>query len=144
MGDQHGYFRRLWSWDLSEEQLNSMEAIARQNSKHILRLLLAHGSDPQARDNSGTTVLGRASAVENFAEVIRFLVEAGCRVNHNILNWTRIKNPDCVSFIQRELVNPKSLLRQARLQEWKLTKVSGYTSKITKFWTPTYLHRNNQ
>jgi len=119
VGDPHGYFRRLWSWDLSAEQMLSMESIARQNSKEIIRLLITHGSDIQSKDNTGCNVLYRASTVENFKDTIEFLVAIGCRVTHNILNWTRVKNPECVKVIEEELVSPKSLLRQARLVIWR-------------------------
>jgi len=124
VGDQHGYFRRLWSWDLSEEQLNSMEGIARENSRDILRMLITHGCDIQAKDNSGANVLCRASAVENFESVLKFLVEVGCRPTHNALNWTRVKNPGCVGLIESELRTPKSLLRQSRLKVWTCLRSS--------------------
>eukprot|EP00088_Acartia_fossae_P038744 TRINITY_DN4020_c0_g1_i1.p1 TRINITY_DN4020_c0_g1~~TRINITY_DN4020_c0_g1_i1.p1 ORF type:complete len:521 (+),score=80.70 TRINITY_DN4020_c0_g1_i1:29-1564(+) len=130
VGDPHGYFRRLWSWDLSEEQLQCMERIARDNARDILQLLVTHGSNVNAKDNTGATVLFRASTVENFSDCIEFLVEAGCRVTHNILNWTRVKNPDCVTLIQSELCTPKSLVRQARSAIWNSLRQAN---KITSF-----------
>merc|ERR1712004_555915 len=33
VGDQHGHFRRLWSWDLSPDQLTHMEELARAELK---------------------------------------------------------------------------------------------------------------
>jgi hypothetical protein len=131
VGDQHGYFRRLWSWDLSEEQLNSMERLARENSKDILRTLIIHGSDLNARDNTGATVLYRASTVENFQDVIRFLVEVGCRITQNNLSWIKIKNPDLTEFVESELQNPKSLVRLSRLVTWKCLRSSGSEKKFT-------------
>jgi len=119
VGDQHGYFRRLWSWDLSQEQLRSMERIARDNARQILQLLITHGCDFSVKDNSGATVLYRASTVESFEPVIKFLIDVGCRLTYNILNWTRVKNPACVEYIESELSTPKSLLRQCRLCIWK-------------------------
>jgi len=144
VGDPHGYFRRLWSWDLSAEQMLSMESIARQNSKEIIRLLITHGSDLQSKDNTGCNVLYRASTVENFKETIEFLVEIGCRVTHNILNWTRVKNPECVKMIEEELVSPKSLLRQARLVIWrsinhKLSNINQINNKNNECILPNVL-----
>jgi len=144
VGDPHGYFRRLWSWDLSAEQMLSMETIARQNSKEIIRLLITHGSDIQSKDNTGCNVLYRASTVDNFKETIDFLVAIGCRVTHNILNWTRVKNPECVEVIEEELVNPKSLLRQARLVIWrsinhKLSNINEINNKNNDCILPNVL-----
>ena len=45
VGDQHGYFRRLWSWDLSQQQLDQMENLARENALQILKTLIRHGAD---------------------------------------------------------------------------------------------------
>ena len=76
----------------------------------------------------------RACTVENFGETIQFLVEVGCRVTHNILNWIRVKNPDCVERIETELCTPKTLARQARLAVWSCLRRAN---KIRNFATIT-------
>lgn len=124
------YFRRLWSWDLSAEQLNSMERIARENSQDILRILIINGSDLNAKDNTGATVLYRASTVENFQDVIKFLLEVGCRVTQNNLSWIRVKNPDLTELVESELQNPRSLMRQSRLALWKCLRNSSSKQKF--------------
>ena len=90
VGDRHGYFRRLWSWDLSQHQLDTMETLARDNSLDILRLLVRHGADLGERDNTGASILTRAASVDNFSDMIQFLVSAGCRVTENVINWIKV------------------------------------------------------
>ena len=70
VGDQHGYFRRLWSWDLSQAQLDLMETLARDNALQILRLLIRHGADVYERDNTGASILTRAASVDNFSQAV--------------------------------------------------------------------------
>lgn len=125
VGDQHGYFRRLWSWDLSQQQLLNMESLARENAMDIIQLLISHGSDIDARDRTGATALYRASTVENFEEVIKFLVDCGIRVTQNILNWARVKNPGSLELLEFERNNPRSL---ARLSRTALRKSLGSSS----------------
>eukprot|EP00092_Neocalanus_flemingeri_P029643 GFUD01032189.1.p1 GENE.GFUD01032189.1~~GFUD01032189.1.p1 ORF type:complete len:414 (+),score=144.83 GFUD01032189.1:73-1314(+) len=122
VGDQHGYFRRLWSWDLSQQQLDDMETLARNSALPILRLLIREGVDLYERDKTGASILTRAASVDNFAEVIEFLVEAGCRVTENVLNWTRVRNPGVVDKVERGLRVPGSLRRQSRTKIWKLLR----------------------
>ena len=38
VGDQHGYFRRLLSWDFSQHQLDALECLARDSALPILRI----------------------------------------------------------------------------------------------------------
>ena len=71
--------RRLWSWDLSQQQLDEMEQLARDNALDILKMLIGHGSNIFERDNTGASILTRAASVDNFSHVIKFLVSAGCR-----------------------------------------------------------------
>jgi len=101
VGDKHGYFRRLWSWDLSQDQLDQMEALARDNALAILRVLAGSGANMFERDNTGASILTRAASVDNFVEVIKFLVSAGCKVTENVLNWIRVRNPDCCDLAER-------------------------------------------
>ena len=63
-GDQHGHFRRLWSWDLSQAQLDGMEASARAGALPSLQLLARHGADLFARDKTGASLLTRAASVD--------------------------------------------------------------------------------
>merc|ERR1711872_685745 len=44
-GDQHGHFRRLWSWDLSPDQLTHMEELARAEALNVVRLLVRNGAN---------------------------------------------------------------------------------------------------
>jgi hypothetical protein len=122
VGDQHGYFRRLWSWDLSQQQLDDMESLARDSALPILRLLIRQGVDLYERDKTGASILTRAASVDNFAEVITFLVEAGCRVTENVLNWTRVRNPEVVDRVEKGLRVPGSLRRQSRTKIWKMLR----------------------
>jgi len=122
VGDQHGYFRRLWSWDLSQQQLDDMENLARNSALPILRLLIRQGVDLYERDKTGASILTRAASVDNFAEVILFLVEAGCKVTENVLNWTRVRNPEVVDKVEKALRVPGSLLRQSRTKIWKMLR----------------------
>ena len=107
-----------------------MERIARENSKDILRILIINGSDINTKDNTGATVLNRASTVENFEDVIKFLVEVGCRITQNNLSWIRIKNPELTELIEFELQNPKSLVRQSRQVWWKCLRSSRSKTKF--------------
>lgn len=125
VGDQHGYFRRLWSWDLSPSQLESMEQEARQQALPNLRLLVLHGADLQERDNTGAGLLTRAASVDRFEPVVEFLIEAGCRVTENVLNWVRVRNPELVERVERELRVPPPLLRQARVVVWRAVGGAG-------------------
>ena len=122
VGDQYGYFRRLWSWDLSPEQCEDMERLARDDALPILRLLIRQGVDLYERGKTGASILTRAASVDNFAEVITFLVEAGCRATENVLNWTRVRNPDVVDRVEKGLRVPGSLRRQSRVKIWKLLR----------------------
>ena len=56
------------------------------------------------------------------AEVITFLVEAGCRVTEDVLNWTRVRNPEVVDRVQKGLRVPGSLRRQSRTKIWKMLR----------------------
>ena len=56
------------------------------------------------------------------AEVITFLVEAGCRVTEDVLNWTRVRNPEVVVRVQKGLRVPGSLRRQSRTNIWKMLR----------------------
>jgi len=107
-----------------------MERIARENSQDILRILIINGSDLNAKDNTGATVLYRASTVENFQDVIKFLLEVGCRVTQNNLSWIRVKNPDLTELVESELQNPRSLMRQSRLVLWKCLRNSSSKQKF--------------
>lgn len=122
VGDSHGYFRRLWSWDLSQQQLDEMENLARTNSLPILKLLIRNGADLFERDKTGASILTRAASVDRFSEVIHFLVETGCKVTENVLNWTKIRNPDVVNKIEEALKVPGTLRRQCRVKIWKLLR----------------------
>jgi len=122
VGDQHGFFRRLWSWDLSHQQLQDMESIGRRGALPIIKLLLRHGADLSQRDKTGATLLTRASSVDMFTGVITFLVEVGCRPTENILNWTKVRNPSLVVRLEREMKSPGSLMRQARLVIWRVLR----------------------
>jgi hypothetical protein len=75
VGDQHGYFRRLWSWDLSPAQLEAMEALGRTSALPILRCLVQHGAALHQRDNTGAGLLTRAASVDRFQPVLEFLIE---------------------------------------------------------------------
>jgi len=130
VGDQHGYFRRLWSWDLSQQQLDDMERLARSNALPILRLLIREGVDLYERDKTGASILTRAASVDNFAEVIEFLVEAGCKVTENVLNWTRIRNPAVVGRVETGLRVPGSLRRQSRTRIWRLLRAGKLEGKF--------------
>lgn len=136
VGDRHGYFRRLWSWDLSDEQVESMERIARFNALPILRRLIREGANIYERDKTGASVLTRAASVDNFADVILFLIEAGCKITENILNWTRVRNPDAIDKVERGLREPGSLRRQSRTRIWKLLQSSNeresFKSKLNR------------
>ena len=76
VGDQYGYFRRLWSCDLSPEQCEDMERLARDDALPILRLLIRQGVDLYERGKTGASILTMAASVANFAEVITFSVQA--------------------------------------------------------------------
>ena len=131
VGDQHGYFRRLWSWDLSQQQLDEMENLARTSALPILRLLIREGVDLYERDKTGASILTRAASVDNFADVILFLVDAGCKVTENVLNWTRVRNPEVVEKVEKGLRVPGSLMRQSRTKIWKMLRagIMGTTFK---------------
>ena len=125
VGDKHGYFRRLWSWDLSQDQLDQMEALARDNALAILRVLAGSGANMFERDNTGASILTRAASVDNFVEVIKFLVSAGCKVTENVLNWIRVRNPDCCDLAETSFRVPGSLMQQSRVRIWSLLRQSG-------------------
>jgi len=122
VGDQHGYFRRLWSWDLSQQQLDQMENLARENALQILKTLIRHGADVFQRDNTGASILTRAASVDHFSEVIKFLVDTGCRVTENVMNWIKVRNPECSKFCETSLRMPHSLMVQSRATIWKLLR----------------------
>merc|ERR550517_1699461 len=63
VGDQHGHFRRLWSWDLSPDQLTQMEELARAEALNVVRLLVRNGASLQQRDKTGASLLTRAASV---------------------------------------------------------------------------------
>ena len=125
VGDQVGHFRRLWSWDLSPTQLAAMEVQARAAALPAIRLLLAHGADLHQRDKTGAGLLTRAASVDNFEGVVEFLVEAGCRVTENVLNWVRVRNPGVAARVAGELRTPAPLLRQARAAVWGAVRGAG-------------------
>jgi len=125
VGDQHGHFRRLWSWDLSPDQLTHMEELARAEALNVVRLLVRNGANLQQRDKTGASLLTRAASVDNFEPVIEFLLEAGCRVTENILNWVRVRNPRLTSKVEKELKAPGPLLRQARCAVWRAVALAG-------------------
>lgn len=125
VGDQHGYFRRLWSWDLSPTQLEAMEQVARDQALAIIKLLVIHGANLQERDKTGASLLTRAASVDNFGPVIEFLVEAGCRVTENVLNWVKVRNLGLANRVERELKVPGSLLRQSRAAVWRTVGQAG-------------------
>jgi len=122
VGDKHGYFRRLWSWDLSQDQLDQMEALARDNALDILRVLAGSGANMFERDNTGASILTRSASVDNFVEVIKFLVSVGCKVTENVMNWIRVRNPDCSDLVETSLRVPGSLLQQSRIRIWSLLR----------------------
>ena len=125
VGDQHGYFRRLWSWDLSQQQLDQMELLARDNALAILKLLIKHGADVYERDNTGASILTRAASVDNFSCVIQFLVETGCKVTENVINWIKVRNPDCTKMCETSLRMPHSLLIQSRAKIWSILRTAS-------------------
>ena len=122
VGDRHGYFRRLWSWDLSQAQLDDMEKLARDSALEILASLIRAGADVYARDNTGASILTRAASVDNFSPVIGFLVEAGCRVTENVINWIKVRNPESQALCERSVKVPSSLLVQSRAVIWRLLR----------------------
>ena len=122
VGDKHGYFRRLWSWDLCQDQLDQMEALARDNALDILRVLAGSGANMFERDNTGASILTRSASVDNFVEVIKFLVSVGCKVTENVMNWIRVRNPDCSDLVETSLRVPGSLLQQSRIRIWSLLR----------------------
>ena len=128
VGDKHGYFRRLWSWDLSQDQLDQMESLARENALEILKELVASGADMFERDNTGASILTRAASVDNFVEIIKFLVLVGCKVTENVMNWIRVRNPECSELVETSLRVPGSLLQQSRIKTWSLLRHSGGSS----------------
>ena len=125
VGDKHGYFRRLWSWDLSQDQLDQMESLARDNALDILKVLVAAGANMFERDNTGASILTRAASVDNFVEIIKFLVLVGCKVTENVMNWIRVRNPDCSELVETSLRVPGTLLQQSRIKTWSLLRHSG-------------------
>ena len=54
--------------------------------------------------------------------MITFLVEAGCRVTEDVLNWTRVRNPEVVDRVQKVFRVPGSLRRQSRTKIWKMLR----------------------
>ena len=122
VGDQHGYFRRLWSWDLSQAQLDDMERLARDNALEILASLVRAGADIYERDNTGASILTRAASVDRFSPVIGFLVEAGCRVTENVINWVKVRNPESQALCEQSVKVPNSLLVQSRAVIWRLLR----------------------
>jgi len=125
VGDQHGYFRRLWSWDLSPTQLEAMEQFARDKALAIIKLLVMHGASLQERDKTGASLLTRAASVDNFGAVIKFLIDVGCRVTENVLNWVKVRNLDLKDIVERELKTPGSLMRQSRSVVWRSLRMAG-------------------
>ena len=49
-------------------------------------------------------------------------MEAGCRVTEDVLNWTRVRNPEVVDRVQKGLRVPGSLRRQSRTKIWKMLR----------------------
>ena len=132
VGDAHGYFRRLWSWDLSQEQLDEMEQLARDNAIKILKMLIGHGSNIFERDNTGALLLTRAASVDKFRSVIEFLVSAGARVTENVMNWVKVRNPDCAPLCESMMKKPNSLMCQSRAAIWKhLIHVSNTNTDLS-------------
>ena len=125
VGDKHGYFRRLWSWDLSQDQLDQMESLARENALDILKVLVASGANMFERDNTGASILTRAASVDNFVDIIKFLVTVGCKVTENVMNWIRVRNPECSELVETSLRVPGTLLQQSRIKTWSLLRHSG-------------------
>ena len=125
VGDKHGYFRRLWSWDLSQDQLDQMESLARDNALDILKVLVASGANMFERDNTGASILTRAASVDNFVDIIKFLVMVGCKVTENVMNWIRVRNPECSDLVETSLRVPGTLLQQSRIKTWSLLRHSG-------------------
>ena len=102
-----------------------MEELARAEALNVVRLLVRNGANLQQRDKTGASLLTRAASVDNFEPVIEFLLEAGCRVTENILNWVRVRNPRLTSKVEKELKAPGPLLRQARCAVWRAVALAG-------------------
>ena len=99
-----------------------MEALARDNALDILRVLAGSGANMFERDNTGASILTRSASVDNFVEVIKFLVSVGCKVTENVMNWIRVRNPDCSDLVETSLRVPGSLLQQSRIRIWSLLR----------------------
>jgi hypothetical protein len=69
VGGQHGYFRRLLSWDLRQQQMDDMKSFARESALFILRLIIMQGVDLFERVFEQQLV-----KIVHFTEVITFLV----------------------------------------------------------------------
>merc|ERR1712062_390000 len=111
-----------------QDQLDQMEALARDNALDILKVLVAAGANMFERDNTGASILTRAASVDNFVEIIKFLVLVGCKVTENVMNWIRVRNPECSELVETSLRVPGSLLQQSRIKTWSLLRHSGGNS----------------
>ena len=95
--------------------------------------------DLYEREMTEASILTRAASIDNFAEGIPFLVEAGCRVMENVINWTRVRNPEVVDRVEKGLRVPGSLRRQSRTKLWKMLregKTGSFKRQMT--WRRSY------
>ena len=106
-----------------------MERLARDNALEILASLVRAGADIYERDNTGAS-LTRAASVDRFSPVIRFLVEAGCRVTENVINWVKVRNPESQALCEQSVKMPNSLLVQSRAVIWRLLREASITSQM--------------
>ena len=60
--------------------------------------------------------------MDRFSPVIRFLVEAGCRVTENFISWVKVRNPKSPALCKQSVKMPNSLLVQSRAVIWRLLK----------------------
>ena len=75
--------------------------------------------------NTGASILTRAASVDNFSCVIQFLVETGCKVTENVINWIKVRNPDCTKMCETSLRMPHSLLIQSRAKIWSILRTAS-------------------
>merc|ERR1719433_917453 len=97
-------------------QLDQMESLARENALDILKVLVASGANMFERDNTGASILTRAASVDNFVDIIKFLVMVDCKVTENVMNWIRVRNPECSELVETSLRVPGTLLQQSRIK----------------------------
>ena len=105
-----------------------MERLARDSALEILASLVRAGADIYERDNTGASILTRAASVDRFSPVIRFLVEAGCRVTENVINWVKVRNPESQALCEQSVKMPNSLPVQSRAVIWRLLREASISS----------------